>query len=158
MIKKMAPLVAIAAAAGVAVTVAQASASHAVNLKGDGSGIYHGPIVGPANTSVFGGTLGTNGAIIEKQVAKTMSMGVTTTFGGSVTVFGPKGSYSGTITAGTQTPSKGNGPPPQSTATVKVTAGAGLYKGATGSVTVTNTLIPGSPGTYKIVVTGSIKY
>lgn len=160
MIKKVSALVAIAAAAGVAgVTVAQASSSHAVHLTGDAGGIYHGPAVGPAGTNVFGGTLGKTGAFIEKQVEKTMnSMGTFTTFGGTVTVFGRDGSFTGTITAGTTTPSSGTGPPPKSAATVKVTGGGGLYNRATGTVTVTNTYIPGSPGNYKAVVSGTIKY
>src|SRR5436309_1500117 len=143
MIKKMAALVAIAAAAGVAVTVAQASTpkSHHVHQSGEGSGIGHPPFTKTSNSA---GTLGTNGAVIEKRV---YSAGSQTSFGGTATVFGRQGSYSGTITKGTvNCPSPCNGPPKKETAKVKITAGGGLYKGATGTVTITDTYIPGSPG------------
>ena len=154
MIKKMAALVAIAAAA-VAVTVAQASTpkSHHVHKRGEGTGIAHPPF---AKTNNFAGTLGTNGAIIEKRVFKAGSQ---TTFGGTATVFGPQGSYSGTITKGTvNCPSPCNGPPKKETAKVKITAGGGRYKGASGTVKITDTFIPRSPGFFKIVVKGTIKY
>src|SRR2546427_3508022 len=159
MIKKMGALVAIAAAAGVAVTVAQASTpkSHHVHRTGEGAGIGHPPFT---KTTNFAGTLGTNGATIERRVFKAGSQ---TTFGGTATVFGPQGSYSGTITKGTVTepsgcPSPCNQPPKKETAKVEITAGGGLYKGATGTVTITDTYIPASPGFFKIVVDGTIKY
>jgi hypothetical protein len=150
MIKKMSVLAAVVGAAGLGGAVAQASASHSVNQKGEGAEISHVP----GKTTVFAGTLGSNGAIIEK-LAFTSS--AQTSFGGTVTVFGPKGSYRGTITKGTQSASQG-GPPQKATEKVKVTAGHGLYKGATGSLTVTHTYINGSPGYYTIVVKGTIKY
>src|SRR5580700_425413 len=145
MIKKMAALVTIAAAAGVGVTVAQASTpkSHHVNQMGEGAGIGHPPFI---KDPTFAGTLGTNGAIIEK---RGYPAGSQTTFGGTATVFGPQGSYSGTITKGTVTGAGGSGPPSKETAKVKITVGGGLYKGATGSVTITDTLISGSPAFYK---------
>jgi len=153
MIKKMAALVAIAATAGVAVTVAQASTpkSHSVHQTGEGSGIYHNA----TTNKTFAGTLGANGAIIEKRVFKAGSQ---SSFGGTATVFGPEGSYSGTITAGTVTGAGGPGPPQAETAKVKLTGGGGLYKGATGTVTITDTYISGSAGFFAIVVSGTIKY
>jgi len=155
MIKKTTLLVTVVVAVGLAVTVAQASTpkSHHVHKTGEGTGIGHPPFT---KTNNFAGTLGTNGAIIEKRVFKASS---STTFGGTATVFGPQGSYSGTITKGTvNCPSPCNGPPKKETAKVKITAGGGLYKGATGTVTITDTYIPGSPGFFKIVVDGTIKY
>ena|ERR1700683_256021 len=158
MIKKMAALVAITAAAGVAVTVAQAttSKSHDVHKAGVGGGLYHAPWGGPQNSQTFAGTLGANGALIDTRVFKSGSQ---TSFGGTVTVFGPQGSYSGTITSGTVTQgSNPTAPPPKVTEKVKITAGGGVYKGATGTVTITDTFASGSPGDYKIVVNGTIKY
>ena len=155
MIKKMAALVAIAAAAGAAVTVAQASTptSHHVHQTGEGAGLLHPPFV---PTPIFAGKLGTTGAIIEKRA---LMAGSSTSFGGTVTVFGPQGSFSGTITTGTfSSSSTSGGPPEHANLKVKITAGGGLYKGATGNVTETDTYISGSPGFYKIVVKGTIKY
>jgi|GEM_PF-4818068 len=159
MIKKTAPLVAVVVAAGLAVTVAQASTptSHAVNLTGEGGGIGHPPFT---HATVFAGTLGSNGAIVEKQAFKSGSQ---TSFGGTVTVFGPRGSYDGTITKGTEIQPPGcppscGGPPQGATEKVKVTGGHGLYKGATGTLKITHSLISGSPAFYKIVVKGTIKY
>jgi hypothetical protein len=159
MIKKTTPLVTVVVAVGVAVGVTQASTpkSHHVDKKGEGTGISHPPFT---KTTNFAGTLGTNGAIIEKRVFKS---GSSTSFGGTATVFGPQGSYSGTITKGTVTepsgcPSPCNQPPKKETAKVKISAGGGRYKGVTGIVTITDTYISGSPGFFKIVVAGTIDY
>jgi len=155
MLKKATPFVAVLVAAGVAGTITEASTpkSHHVHKTGEGAGIGHPPFT---KTTNFAGTLGTNGATIEKRVFKAGSQ---TTFGGTATVFGPQGSYSGTITKGTvNCPSPCNGPPKKETAKVKITGGGGLYKGATGTVTITDTYIPASPGFFKIVVDGTIKY
>ena len=160
MIKKMAALVAIAAAAGVAVAVAQASTPKSLHVHqtGEGAGIGHPPFAGtgaPGSAATFAGTLGTDGAIIEKWAFKA---GSSSTFGGTVTVFAPQGSYSGKITSGTLTGAGGSGPPESAKLKVKITAGGGLYKGATGTVTITHTYISGSPAFYTIVVKGTIKY
>ena len=159
MIKKMAALAAVAAAAGLLVTVAQASTpkSHHVHQTGEGGGIGHPPFTGsgaPGSASIFAGTLGADGAIIEKWALKA---GSSSTFGGTVTVFEPQGSYSGKITSGVLG-AGGSGPPQGATLKVKITAGSGLYKGATGTVTITHTIISGSPAYYTIVVNGTIKY
>jgi hypothetical protein len=161
MIKKMtAALAAVAAAAGLVVTVAHASTpkSHHIHQTGEGGGIGHPPFTGPGapgSVSTFAGTLGTNGAIIEKWAFKA---GSSSTFGGTVTVFEPQGSYSGKITSGILTGAGGSGPPQGATLKVKITAGSGLYKAATGTATITHALISGSPAYYTIVVSGSIKY
>jgi hypothetical protein len=157
MIKKASALASIAAVAALAVAVAQASTTHHVHQTGEGTGIYHNfPPAPPRST--FAGTLGSSGAIVEK---RTMSSFNSTTFAGTATVFGPRGSYSGTITQGTITPCSPtpcNGPPKRETAKVKVTAGHGQYKGATGSVTITDTYIKATPGFFSIVLSGTIKY
>jgi hypothetical protein len=75
-----------------------------------------------------------------------------------VRVFGPNGTFGGKITAGTVNGWGEQGPPQGVTEKVKVTAGTGLYKGATGRVTVTHTLIANSPGIYSIAVKGKISY
>jgi hypothetical protein len=159
MIKKMAALVAIAAATGAAVTVAQASTpSHHVRQTGEGDGIGHPPFSGsgaPGSASTFAATLGTNAAIIEKWAFKA---GSSTAFGGTVTVFEPEGSFSGKITAGNITGAGGSGPPAGATEKVKITVGTGLYKGATGTVTDTHSYISGSPGFYAVVINATIKY
>jgi hypothetical protein len=162
MIKKIGLLVAIAAAAGVAVTVAQASTpkSHPVQQTGVGSGLYHYPFGGPKNSNTNAATLGTTGAVIDTRIPN--SSVCPTSFAGTVTVFEPQGKYSGTITKGTITQQPGcnpmSGPPTKVTEKVKITRGSGLYKGATGSVTITYTYESGSPGDYKVVVNGTIKY
>lgn len=160
MIKQMAAVgVAIAAAVGVAATIAQASTptSQQVHQTGEGAGIGHPPFAGtgaPGSAAIFAGTLGTDGAIIEKWK---FAAGSSSTFGGTVTVFGPQGSYSGTITSGTLAGAGQAGPPSGATEKVTITAGAGLYQGATGTVTITHTLISGSPAFYTIAVDGTIK-
>jgi hypothetical protein len=159
-IKKMAALVTLAAAVGMAATLAQAgtSKSHHFSEKGAGNGIYHAPFVGAANTSAWAGTLAGNGAIIEKWNNPASSCSGNCPFDGTVRVFGPKGSFGGTITAGTVNGWGEQGPPQGVTEQVKVTAGTGLYKRAKGTVTVTHTLITGSPGIYTVAVRGTIKY
>ena len=154
MIKKTA-LVVVVVSAGVALTVAQASAatSHHFHQTGDGAGLLHPPFVPGA--PIFAGTLGSTGVIIEKRALKAGSQ---TSFGGTVTVFGPQGSFSGTITTGTFSSSGATGPPQSATLKAKITGGSSLYKSATGTVTETDALISGSPGFYKIVVNGTIKY
>lgn len=153
---RKAALLAVVATAGLAVTVAQASTavSHHVRQPGEGAGIYHNG----TGDSTFAGTLGSNGAVIEKRVFKS---GNQTSFSGTATVFGPKGSYKGTITKGTVvpcSPTPCNAPPRKETAKVKVTDGGGLYKGATGTITITDSYIPMSAGFFKIVLAGTLDY
>lgn len=160
MIRKIAALVAIAAAAGAVVTVAQASApkSHSVHQTGEGTGIGHPPFNGPGapgSEGTFAATLGTNAAIIEKQTYASSSA---TTFLGTVTVFEPLGTFSGKITAGTEVGAGGPGPVEEAKLKAKITAGTGLYKGATGSATITHTYISGSPGDYTVKVNATISY
>jgi hypothetical protein len=161
MIKKMTALVAIAGVAGVAaVTIAQASPtkSHSITQTGEGNGIGHPPFNGsgePWSENTFAATLGSDAALIEKQTFKTSSA---TTFLGTVTVFEARGTFSGTITAGTVFGAGGAGPPSGDNVKVKITGGTGLYKGATGTATITHTFISGSPGLDMVKLQAKIKY
>lgn len=159
MIKAMSVLAAIVGAAGVGGALAQASAAsttHAVNQSGRWAVVQSNNPSGPPQKGkyqILAGTLsglpGGKGAIIFDQVFASNFMGKTVSITGTATFFEPAGSYSGAIsgTAGV------NGPD----ATVTITKGFGLYKGARGTVTITGR--GGGPtGSSPITVTGSIKY
>jgi hypothetical protein len=141
MIKKMAMLV-IMVSAGVAVAVASASTSHHFKQTGVEAGLVPNP------HGIFFGTLGSGGAIREHRV-----QGAGVSYTGTTTLFEPQGSYSGKITAG-HTTNMNTG----FTETVKITRGAGLYKGASGKVTITGKHLSNSPGPFTtITVNGTIK-
>jgi hypothetical protein len=160
MIKRMTALVAIAAVAGAAVTIAQASTSrsHSIQQTGEGNGIGHPPFNGsgePWSENTFAATLGSDAALIEKQTFKTSNA---TSFLGTVTVFEARGTFSGKITAGTVLGAGGAGPPSGDTLKVKIIGGSGLYRGATGTATITHTYISGSPGLDTVKLNATIKY
>ena len=138
MIKKTSVLAAIVGAAGLGVAVAQASAAsatHAVNQKGKikivsrtlARGRPKGKYQNYAGT--LSGSPGGKGTILFDQVFASQFNGKTISITGTATFVEPKGSYSGSISGTTGVPGLN--------ATVKITKGSGLYKGATGKVKVT---------------------
>ena len=159
MIKKTSVLAAIVGAAGLGGAMAQASAAsttHAGNQSGRAAVVQSNAGTGAPQKGkyqIFAGTLsgppGGKGAIIVDQVFASNFSGKFVSITGTATLFEPDGSYSGPI-SGTNGV---NGP----NFTLTITKGFGLYKGATGKVTITGH--GGSPtGSSPITVTGSIKY
>jgi hypothetical protein len=107
--------------------------SHAVNQHGKWAIVKSNAGTGPPQKGkyqVYAGTLsgtpGPKGAIVFDQVFASQFNGQSVSITGTATFFEPKGSYSGAI-SGTN---GAHGP----NATVKITKGFGLYKGAAGKV------------------------
>jgi hypothetical protein len=147
-------------AAGVSGAIAEATAhtskSHAVNQHGRWAIVKSNAGTGPPQKGKYqdyAGTLsgppGGKGAIIFDQVFASQFNGQSVSITGTATFFEPKGSYSG-ATSGTN---GAHGP----NATVKITKGFGLYKGATGKVAITGPACP-ITAPCSITITGSIKY
>lgn len=158
MIKKTSVLAAIVGAAGLGGAVAQASAAsknHAVKQSGKMVIVKSNNGSGPPQKGKYqnyAGTLsgspGGKGKIHFDQVFSSQFNGKTVSITGTATFIEPKGSYSGSISGTTGAPGLH--------ATVKITKGSGLYKGATGKLKITGT---GSNfSKLSITVSGSIKY
>lgn len=150
-------LAAIVCAAGVGGAVAQASASsatHAVNQRGKMSVVKSNNGPGAPQKGKYqdyAGTLsgspGGKGKIRYHQVFSSQFNGKTVSITGTATFTLPKGSYSGSVSGTTGAPGIH--------ATAKITTGSGLYRGATGTVKITQT---GGSSKHSFTFTGSIRY
>lgn len=158
MMKRAFVLAAMFGAAVLGGAVAQASAagaSHAVNQKGKMSIVKSNAGNGPPQKGKYqdyagslSGSPGGKGKILYHQVFTSNFNGKTVSIKGTATFSFPKGSYSGSVSGTTGVPGIH--------ATVKITKGSGLYKGATGKVKITQT--GGSFMKPSFKVTGSINY
>jgi hypothetical protein len=152
MIKKTSVLAAIVGVAALGVAVAQAASSKTYTVKQSEKSVLvktNNPPGPPQkgkyqlSAGTLSGSPGGNGAIVDDAVFAGVFGPTGVPITGTVTFFEPDGSYSGALS--------GMNTPHGSKATVTITKGTGLYKGATGKVTLAGGF--NAPFT----VTGSIK-
>ena len=160
MTKKTSALVSIVGAVGLGGAVAQAStsrATHAVHQSGKFAIVKSNNGSGPPQKGKYqnyagtmSGAPGGRGTIHFDQVFSSQFNGNAVSITGTATFIEPKGSYSGSISGTTGATGLH--------ATVKITKGSGLSKGATGKVKITDPNAGEINKTTSFTVTGSIKY